>query len=398
MNEKCYLVTGKVNAAIYDLNTGNLYQISEEAKKLLHRALNYNDDNFTSEETTFLQKLIDLYLITPNPVATQDITSLRVCPEIDFVWIELTTHCNLRCIHCYDEAESDTICSSNMSLENFSYAIKQLEELGVKKIQLIGGEPFVFNNRIFQYLDKVVGRFEYIEIFTNGTLIKDEWLPYLRDNNIRIALSVYSYNEADHDKVTTVAGSWRKTNAVIKKLHNYGITYRVKNVLMKDINLGVRKTELYQLSPKKDIVRLTGRANVKLLTKNLLKQKLITEDRFCYTISEGLVRKCISGHNCFSRRLYISHDLELYPCVMERRISHGNLKNADIKTLLKNDILSFSKEKINECKNCEFRYCCFDCRPDANGRSIDEKPWYCTYIPEKGIWENPDNFIENILK
>ena len=46
-----------------------------------------------------------------------------------------------------------------------------------------------------------------------------------------------------------------------------------------------------------------------------------------------------------------------------------------------------NKDKIEECKECEFRYCCFDCRPDSNGKEINEKPWYCTYYPKEGRWE-----------
>ena len=82
---------------------------------------------------------------------------------------------------------------------------------------------------------------------------------------------------------------------------------------------------------------------------------------------------------------------------MERRFSHGNLKNGMLKDILKKDILTFKKDKICECQSCEFRYACFDCRPDSISNNIYEKPWYCTYTPATGKWEDPEEYAKKIL-
>ena len=167
---------------------------------------------------------------------------------------------------------------------------------------------------------------------------------------------------------------------------------------MKGLDIGVQNTELYELSYRKDIVRLTGRAQINMLSDELIRKKVITESNLVGKISEKLVKKCISGHNCFSRRLYFSVDLNVYPCVMERRISHGIIKNNSLDELLDKNILNMNKDYVDECKNCEFRYCCYDCRPDSNGGGIAEKPWYCTYYPLRGVWEDVDKFIIELKK
>lgn len=105
----------------------------------------------------------------------------------------------------------------------------------------------------------------------------------------------------------------------------------------------------------------------------------------------------VSGHNCFSRRLYFSVDSQVYPCVMERRISHGNIQEKKLSDLIDERIRFFNKDKIKICNQCEFRYCCFDCRPDAFSNNVDSKPWYCTYDPLTGEWADPDDFAESIL-
>lgn len=79
---------------------------------------------------------------------------------------------------------------------------------------------------------------------------------------------------------------------------------------------------------------------------------------------------------------------------MERRIKHGTLAKDDFQ--LNNNIRKFTKDKIKECSECEYRYACFDCRPNSLSKKLNEKPWYCTYQPLTGMWENIDEFISNL--
>lgn len=66
------------------------------------------------------------------------------------------------------------------------------------------------------------------------------------------------------------------------------------------------------------------------------------------------------------------------------------------KILLKDSIRKFSKDKIRECSECEYRYACFDCRPNSLSGNIYEKPWYCTYNPLLGEWDDEDKFVQEL--
>ena len=77
---------------------------------------------------------------------------------------------------------------------------------------------------------------------------------------------------------------------------------------------------------------------------------------------------------------------------MERRLCHGNLKGATLQELLNPNILNYSKDEVNSCKDCEYRYVCRDCRPDSLTGEVSEKPWYCTYDPYTGQWESFEAF------
>ena len=82
---------------------------------------------------------------------------------------------------------------------------------------------------------------------------------------------------------------------------------------------------------------------------------------------------------------------------MERRFSHGNLKDDKLCNLIKREIQEFNKDKIEGCKECELRYACSDCRPDSLTENIYAKPYYCTYDVDKGEFMDEDEVINNIL-
>lgn len=394
LENNVYLVDGADRAAMYDFNSQNLYHLNRDAKNLLHKILHTDEVPANRDEQEFLEDLRSRELITTECRKKHDILELYREPEIDFVWIEVTTGCNLQCIHCYSEASAANV--STMEYEDFCHVIDELVGFKITKIQIIGGEPFILGENLFRYLDYCVGKFEYLEIFTNGTLVSDVWMHYLKEHNVRMALSVYSYIDDEHNRITQNSNSFKATNQTIQKLHEFGIKYRVRNVLMDGITHGERNTDIYELSPNRDVVRMVGRGNFKLLNPELLKKKLITRDKFSGKLNKKLVSRIVSGHNCFSKRLYFSTDLDVYPCVMERRISHGNLRNRSLQSLIDPAIKRYNKDCIQTCKDCEFRYGCFDCRPDSLEGNVDAKPWFCTYDPHTGEWDDVDEFINKL--
>ena len=81
---------------------------------------------------------------------------------------------------------------------------------------------------------------------------------------------------------------------------------------------------------------------------------------------------------------------------MERRISLGNLRGHHLKDIISPDITNMNKDRIQECSECEFRYCCHDCRADLNGMELHAKCWYCTYDPLFGKWEDEESFLDSL--
>lgn len=394
--DQVYFTKGFKKSCIYDFGKGLLYHLTENETHFVEDLVGKSIDNLnlSTDEAERLTYLINKGILSYQRKVNYGKIDKSNPEKIDFAWIEVTSRCNLRCLHCYDE--SDNCNGMSMRVEDFLYAADQLASIGVKNIQIIGGEPMILGQDLIPMIQHATNRFKNVEVFTNGTLLTDWWANFFQENNIKVALSVYSYDENMHDKVTKVSGSHQKTIQAIQRLADRNIKYRIANVLMKNVNLGEKNTELYKLNPSKDIVRMAGRGNLSLLSRELLEQKLITERTFSALLSMALLQRIRYGHNCFSRRLYIAADLKVYPCVMERRILHGSLKTGNLKDILNHDIFTLDKDRINECKDCEFRYCCHDCRPDSLSGNIFEKPWNCTYDPYKGSWIDLDSFIDKL--
>lgn len=316
--------------------------------------------------------------------------------DISMAWIEITTGCNLRCHHCYNDAYSPS--GVQMSFNDYRFVVDELAGLNVPNIQLIGGEPLIVGEKLLKFmLSYTLGKFKSVEVFTNATLLTDGLASFFAENKIRVAVSVYSYDASNHDGITHISGSHKRTLRGIGFLKKHNVCYRVANILMAGCELENKNTELFTLSPDKDVIRMSGRGNKSLLTAELIRKRLITEKSFTKPLNRKFIERLARGHNCFVKDVYIAADLNVYPCVMERRMMHGNLRENNLRSVLNPDIQNFNKSKIDGCKDCEFRLTCFDCRPDTLTESVLAKPWYCTYDPYTGQFADPEMYINTIL-
>ena len=393
---------GSTNSTLVDRKSGNVYHLNTEATEFIdkHIKTGFEEKN-KEDEQEFIEFLRKENLLCVDCKESSLHETLKInrsnslCRK-SFAWIEVTTRCNLRCLHCYNESSIHS--TKALTLEQYYDIIDNLQNYGISRVQIIGGEPLVLGEDILKrMIQYTYGKFESIELFTNGTLLNEAMIQWLKDYNVKLAISIYSYSHDIHDNVTTVVGSYEKTMKNVKLLKKYCVTYRVANVLMKGVEIKEANTDLYKPNSRKDILRLSGRGNLHLMTRELLIKKLITEERFSHSLPQYVIEGIMQGHNCFSTKIYIGVDGMVYPCVMERRFNYGSIFEKSLNEIL-NQSSFISKDDVNECKNCEYRYICFDCRPDSISNNIYEKPWYCTYKPQEGRWEDKEQFVERLCE
>ncbi|EFL23579.1 radical SAM [Streptomyces himastatinicus ATCC 53653] len=141
-----------------------------------------------------------------------------------FAWLEITGFCNLNCRHCYANSSSQGD-HGDMSDADWIRVIDQLNGLGVRDVQFIGGEPTLHQSlpAFIRHAHKYAMR---IEVFSNMTHIRPEVWEALTLPGVRLAFSYYSDNETDHDEVTEVRGSHARTRANVEKARELGIKMR----------------------------------------------------------------------------------------------------------------------------------------------------------------------------
>lgn len=388
------IIAGVKKYCLYDLNTCKLYSLDAEDVELINAVVKCNDNKCAALLSETVRFLFEEGIIVEEDKLVPQIELAEHKPRVNFAWIEITQNCNMICRHCY-EGSSRAECKAEMSLDDFKVIIDKLLSIGVDQIQLIGGEPLT-HSRFEEMIEYLAGKFSLIEVFTNGTLLNDRILTMLRDNGISLAVSIYSDNPKLHDYVTRTKGSFEKTYNIIKKAILSGISVRLSSVEMKDVpRFDISEFRvLHQI----DLPRLSGRANLSLYSRDMLRRKLITQKSFEVPIVPEMYFKNKVVHNCFAERIYIDCEQNVYPCEMERRICYGNLRTVAIEEILDTELSKMTKDKICGCKDCEYRYACFDCRCDTDSSEIDSKPWYCTYNPEEGVWIDKEEFIDMLLK
>ncbi|HSH50634.1 MAG TPA: grasp-with-spasm system SPASM domain peptide maturase, partial [Bacteroidales bacterium] len=105
----------------------------------------------------------------------------------------------------------------------------------------------------------------------------------------------------------------------------------------------------------------------------------------------------VNFNNCLNRKVCVDISGKIKNCPSMVK-SYGNIKNTNIADVLNNkEFCSFwniTKDQIEVCKDCEYRYICSDCRaflkdPD----NIYSQPAKCTYNPYIAKWEGEENYI-----
>lgn len=406
LNKNCVLVEGQARGAIYALTTGRVYSINQGAVKLLQAcrqaALEDIMDLTLADNKiylSFLDKLTALGLGAGYSDSPPDLQRQLPAyqPKLEFIWLELTTSCNNRCLHCYSASSPQTPAGS-VPHNRWLDLISEARRLGADSIQLIGGEPLLYPNWQELVVKARQENYELIEIFTNATLITDDCIDFFKQHNVSIATTLYADNAAVHDRVTLHAGSFEKTMAAIQKILASGIPLRLASIIMKANEHEVENImNVYArlgLEPAlPDVVRPTGRGDDQALLPLAYSKPMIKPPFFADAATFAKVQKF---HSCLAGRAAIAANGDVIPCIFARTQVCGNILASSLADILNGQLLAecwcTTKDCIDKCKACEYRYACYDCRPLAQG-SDPQKSWQaapadCLYNPYTGKWED----------
>ncbi|MBE6371188.1 MAG: radical SAM protein [Lentisphaerae bacterium] len=131
--------------------------------------------------------------------------------------IEFNRSCNFRCLYCYAAGSA-----AELPHEAAVKAIHDVATLGARKIVILGGEPLLCR-RLKEYILLAESLGMGSEIFTNASLVDEDWAQFFYEHNCRVAVKLNSLDPAVHDRLTGAPGSLEKTLRAIDILQKAGL-------------------------------------------------------------------------------------------------------------------------------------------------------------------------------
>lgn len=295
--------------------------------------------------------------------------------------IEFTLACNYHCPYCY--ATENGLPPDELSEEEIRSVLKQAQEMGARKIIILGGEPLIYPN-LKQMIDYIGELDMAVEIFTNGELLTDELAEFFKSRNCRMVVKLNSFKEEVHDRMTGRKGSLAIAMRTIERLQDAG--YRdmtdmlcVSTVLSTE-NLE-EAPELWQflrskgISPYFECLTPQGRLkeNMDLLPDaddvRRIFDKLAEIDReYGY---KWTPQPPLAGDSCF-RHTYscvVHSNGDVTPCVGLDLVI-GSIRKTPLEEIIRNSkaiqrLKNYRNYIKSPCKECEKIDHCYGCRGTA---------------------------------
>lgn len=157
---------------------------------------------------------------------------------VNYLRLAVTDRCNLRCFYCMPEEGIHYMPKKELlSFEEIERLVRLVAQMGITKIRLTGGEPFVRTD--LMELIKIIVATEGIRdlhLTTNG-ILTGQHVPELK--RLGIASVNLSMDTLDRDrfKLITRRDEFGKTHATLESLIEHEIPVKVNTVVMEGKNI-----------------------------------------------------------------------------------------------------------------------------------------------------------------
>ena len=145
--------------------------------------------------------------------------------------MEVTSKCNEKCVHCYHPP--DWFVFKDIDTKLGLKVLDELKEEGAINVCFSGGEAFL-HKEFDKLLYRARGNDLVIIILTNATHISDHYIEVLKEvQPEEVQVSLYSMTPEEHDQITKVRGSHRRTMDGINRLMDADIYVSIGCPVMK---------------------------------------------------------------------------------------------------------------------------------------------------------------------
>jgi len=296
---------------------------------------------------------------------------------ITTAYLHVTNQCNLHCAGCYSY-DVKRNKAENLSIEKLALAIDQLSILGIKRLIISGGEPFLREDlpEIIRYAKEKCS-IDYVDVLTNGTLINHEQIKRIAPFVNRICVSFDGYSE---NAVAYIRKKQRFSELVlaINKIKEAGISAHLIPTIHAKNFTDIEK--YFDLSTQLDVTltfSLLSTRHDNEMINNLIPTDQDLEDiariliditcdkRMVFQdtpINNNLITKSFCG--VAQGIVSISSDGKIYPCHMlhDDQFLMGSVfdecLDEEFGGEIRKELSTLSVESFEGCSSCEIRYFC----------------------------------------
>jgi heme b synthase len=156
------------------------------------------------------------------------VQSMEFRPRLVF-W-ELTTGCNLRCIHCRASA-TELMSPDDLNTHECFRIVDQLAPFAPFILVLSGGEP-LWRRDVFDIARRAAGHGIRVALATNGTLVDEAMAERIRDAGIvRVSISLDGADAATHDAFRGHPGAFQAALHGIRCLQQVGVSTQINTTV-----------------------------------------------------------------------------------------------------------------------------------------------------------------------
>lgn len=142
--------------------------------------------------------------------------------------IDLTNACTERCIHCYIADYKPRF----LPLELGKRVLREFREAGGMTVMFSGGECML-HPQFCDFIRYAKSLNLNFIVMSNLTRCDKEMVQFLAEVQPQfVNVSLYSMTAEEHDKITTIPGSWEKTMRAILALEEAGVPVRLASPIM----------------------------------------------------------------------------------------------------------------------------------------------------------------------
>ncbi|MBN2535399.1 MAG: radical SAM protein [Spirochaetales bacterium] len=290
-----------------------------------------------------------------------------------YLSIACTTHCNFACTFCSKKYKA----KKHLDPGFLKQIIDQAVNLGLEKVELTGGEPFLYPwfRELTEYLSS---RHISVFIVTNGSFITGETAAYLAAQNISVSISLSTLNEDAFNSSSGTRGQFSCVLSAVKLLKKAGFSHNrfpvcgIQSIASRQ-NLDEFRT-LQDWAENQGCmfilnrpIPVGGMSCDDLITGEDLKNLLVKESNRADPVKVPF--SLDSPCNRLKAGCYIDSEAMVYPCPSINSVA-GSLHTQSLAQIWKESVLLDSCHHISDllegsCGRCEEKYRCYGCRAVA---------------------------------